>query len=335
MIFGAVELYNVRERLPRTDGPGWRLGRLPTAVRETLDEDAQGAALTPSGGEIRFNLAGDAPVSVTLLAHTPVLDAAEVWRGPFAESVHALGSEPVTLTVRPVGNLLALTRAAREQSLPFDPALVRILLPHGWSCEMIEVQGETTLPRPDQAPASRLLTYGSSITQGGSAAVPSGTYARRTADLLGRDLMGMGTSGTARMDVAVADFLGGSDEWDCAVLELGVNVVGRWPVDEFARRVQEFVGRVARSGRPVFVIDIFTQLADWDDASSEHLVRVNQHRDAVREVVAALSLPHLWHLSGRSLLASASGLNGDGIHPSPTGHAEIALNLAREIAARL
>ncbi len=326
MIHENVELYNVRELLPRAIG-GWQMSRLPSRVRETLGEFGQEMAVTPSGGEIRFNV-GAGPVTVTLASRGPFLNVAEVWRGPFPESAHAVGADPTEITVGPSAELERMTRLASAQGLPFDPALVRILLPHGWPTELLGLTGTPTPPQPGQVPARRLLTYGSSITQGGNAATPSGTYAMRTAQLLGMDLVGLGTSGSARMDESVADFIADNEEWHVASLELGINVLG-WTPDEFARKVGYFAGRIAGSNtdRRVFCTEIFTHGGDWDD-----FPKVEEFREVVRAQVEALALPNLFHLPGRSLLASVGGLTTDLVHPSLLGHEEIARNLAQKIA---
>ena len=323
-----VELYNVRELLPR-EGGGWQMSRLPSSVRDTLSAAGQEMAVTPSGGEIRFNV-GDEPVMVTLKRREPGWEAAEVWRGPFPESVHHIGPEPTEITVGPARNREVMTRLAQSESLPFDPALVRILLPHGWATDLISITGEATPPRPTQTPMRRLLTYGSSITQGGAAATPSGTYAMRTAHLLGVDLVGLGSSGSARLNDSVADFIAESAEWDVASLELGINVLD-WDPETFARRVDVFVTRIAKANpdKWIFCTDIFTHDGDFQDHP-----RLHTFREIVRSQVATLALPKLVHLPGRALLPGVAGLTSDLVHPSLLGHEEIAQNLAREIRRR-
>lgn len=327
MIHQNVELYNVRELLPRAVG-GWQMSRLPSRVRDTLGESGQEMAVTPAGGEVRFNV-GAEPVTVTLSSRGPFLNVAEVWRGPFPESAHAVGAGPTEIKVEPSAELERMTRLAAAENLPFDPALVRIILPHGWPTELVEIRGAPTPPRSEQSPARRLLTYGSSITQGGNAATPSGTYAMRTAQILGLDLVNLGTSGSARMDESVADFIAEKGEWDVACLELGINVLG-WTPEEFARKVGDFVGRIAGANlnRRVFCTDIFTHGGDWDD-----FPKIEDFRAIVRAQVASLALPNLSYLPGRSLLTSTEGLTADLVHLSLLGHEEIAQNLAREIAA--
>ena len=327
MIHQNVELYNVRELLPRASG-GWQMGRLPSRVRDTLGEFGQEMAVTPAGGEVRFNV-GAEPVTVTLTSRGPFLNVAEVWRGPFPESTHAIRADPTEIAVGPSAELERMTRLASAEGLPFDPALARIILPHGWPTALIEIRGAPTPPCPEQAPTRRLLTYGSSITQGGNAATPSGTYAMRAAQILGLDLVNLGTSGSARMDESVADFIAENGEWDVACLELGINVLG-WAPEEFARTVGDFLGRIAGSNpnRRVFCTDIFTHGGDWDD-----FPKIEEFREIVRAQVISLALPNLTHLPGRSLLTSTGGLTADLVHPSLLGHEEIARNLAREIAA--
>lgn len=341
MYFKNAELHNIRALASLPDSQGYKLSRVSEDIRTRLNPGAQNNAFNACGSEIRFNLMAG-PARVTLQRQPPgdvpvdPVGVAEVWYGPFAGawdvSPRGVGTEPTTLTISLPQNLAALQALAREQHLPFDPALVRVLLPYDWPTYLIDIQGEIQPPRAEQAPSRRLLCYGSSITHGGSAVRPSESYAMLTAQRLGMDLLNFGFAGSAHMEADLADYLSSAVEWDAATLEMGINVIGSWTVEQFAGRVDAFVRRIAQqhSGKWIFCIDLFTCGMDFEGNP-----KIKAYRETVKDTVRRLNLPHLVYLDGRSLLTSAAGLTSDLVHPSADGMAEIAGRLAGEISRRV
>lgn len=337
MRYGDVELYNIRETVALPDGGGVGLSRVPGPLRRQLSPGAQTAALSCAGAELRFNLEGES-ATVWLQRGPPALcdptGIAEVWFGPFAASYELsprlIGPAPTAVRVRYPEQIAVLARLARERGLPWDPRLVRVVLPYDIPTSLLGVEGAVAPPRPGQSPLRRYLAYGSSITHGGNALAPTDTYAQRVARGLGYDLLGFGFAGSAQLEPALADYLAADLQWDVATLELGINVLGLWTVAEFAAKVDYFVSRIAGADpeRWVWCTDLFTCLGDI--VGSE---RIAGYRAAVRDTVARLNLPRLRYLDGRDLLPDPIDLTTDLVHPAASGMEEIAARILSAMRA--
>ncbi|MEM2130293.1 MAG: SGNH/GDSL hydrolase family protein [Candidatus Bathyarchaeia archaeon] len=330
MIYGDVELYNVAELLPTNDNVGKYLCRIPNKLRVTLNPAAEANALCAAGSEIRFNLE-DKTAKVTLSSDMPGI--AEVFQGSFHVSWQIVGSQPTEINVRLPDNISFLERVAKEKGLPYDPRLTRIILPIYSPIRLISVEGATSPPRVDQTPMMKYLAYGSSITHGASAMRPTGSYAMRTAQRLGVDLINLGFGGGAHCESQMADYIAELEDWDFASLEMGINMVGGFSTEEFTKRVKYFVERIAKdhTDKWVFAIDLFTFAADYDRNSKKQ----NEFRQVIKNTVENLALPKLVYVDGRRLLKDASGLTFDLVHPAPAGMEEISTNLANLIKRKI
>lgn len=339
MLYQNAQLYNIRAMVPLPDG-GFRLSRIPEELRLKMNEGAQNTAFNTCGCEIRFNLrSGSAKIILRRTGRNGVpvdpAGVAEVRFGPFQGDwticPRTIGPKPTTLTIQAPDNLEQLQCYAKETGQNYDPALVRVILPYEWPTELVDIVGDIEPPRPEQSPSRQLLAYGSSITHGGGAVRPTESYAMLTAAQLGLDLINMGFAGSAQMEPEMAHFIANQLVWDLAILEMGINVIGVWPVEKFRERVEEFVREIAstHSDRWVFCIDLFPCSYDLTKTPL-----ISQYRQVVRETVEALQLPKLVYLNGQSLLTIPNGLSCDLVHPSADGMQEIAARLVKIISSR-
>ncbi|MCY3773705.1 MAG: GDSL-type esterase/lipase family protein [Gemmatimonadetes bacterium] len=328
MILGQAELHNVHELLDDPGGTGSICCRVPNDLRVTLNESAKNNALQASGCEIRFNLEGQRAVITLQSPEGPTL--AEVYQGDYFSALHIVDAAPTRIVVERPDTEPVMRRVAPSDAR-FDTGLSRVVLPWRPSVRLISIEGETSLPRPDQAPKTRYLAYGSSITHGSTAVRPTGTYPARTAEILGTDLFNLGFGGGAHMEAGMADYIAGRDDWDIATLEMGINVVQSFDVDEFHRRVEYFVTAIADAHPDdwIFCIDIFPCLYDFMGVE-----KCKTFRSIVAERVSQLNRPKLVHIPGDAMLRSNNGLTVDLVHPAPGGFEEMARNLADIIRAR-
>jgi hypothetical protein len=214
----------------------------------------------------------------------------------------------------------------------FHPELTRVLLPYDWGCAIQSITGNICPPKPQDMPSKTLLTYGSSITHGGNSATPSGTYAMQLARMLHMDLVNMGFAGSAYMDAPLAEYLADKPGWDAALIELGVNVVELWTVEQFQKAAFAFLHTIASKnpGRTIFCTDIFQNHLDFKLDS-----QTAAFRDCLKSVTRELNLPNLRYVDGYSLLTDVHGLSSDGLHPGNQGHQQIAENLYQIMASSL
>jgi hypothetical protein len=335
MRYQNVELHNVRavEELP---GGGVAMSRVPAALRPQLNPAARRTSLNGCGCEIRFVLRGEA-AQVTLrrppAAPCDPFGVAEIWFGPFQGGFELcprlIGPEPTVITVRYPPQLATLEALAGARRLPFDPHVVRVLLPYDMPTDLLAIDGDVAPPDPAQTPGRRLLAYGSSITHGGSALAPSETYAMRVARALGYDLLNLGFAGSAQLEPELAYYLADEVAWDAALLELGVNVLDRWSADRFAEAARRFVAIIAGAERPLLVTDILTCAEDLVDDP-----KLAAFRAAVAEAVAA-PLGRAAYVAGNVLLPDTALLSADLLHPAAAGMELIADELVWRLSALL
>ncbi len=328
MILGQTELHNVHELLDAPGGTGNIICRVPNDLRVTLNEAARINALQASGCEIRFNLEGPRAVITLQSPEGPTL--AEVYQGDFFSALHIIDVTPTTIVVeRPESE--PVMRQVAPSNARFDTGLTRVVLPWRPAVRLISIEGKTALPEANQTPGTRYLAYGSSITHGSTAVRPTGTYPARAAELLGVDLFNLGFGGGAHMEAGMADYIAGRDDWDIATLEMGINVVQTFDLDEFHRRVEYFVTTIADAHPDdwIFCIDIFPCLYDFMGVE-----KCETFRSIVADRVRQLNRPKLVHIPGDAMLRSNNGLTVDLVHPAPAGFEEMARNLVDIIRAR-
>ena len=330
MIYRNVELHNVAELLPAEDGNGKLISRIPNRLRLTLNPNAKLRALYPAGCEIRFNLEDDS-ARIVLSSEEPSI--VEVFQGNFQISWHIIGTRPTEIKVTLPQNIDFLEKVTKEKHLPFDAHLTRVILPYAPRTRILSIEGKTSPPRRNQTPKKRYLAYGSSITHGARSYRPTGSYAMRTAQHLGVDLLNLGFGGGAHCEPQIADYIAEREDWDFSTLEMGINMVTRFSTKEFQKRVEYLVEKIANAhpDKWVFCIDLFTFAADFDPSAKKH----KEFRRIVRETVENLDMPKLVHIDGRTLLKDVSGLTFDLVHPAPSGMEEIAVNLSNIIQAKM
>ncbi len=321
MIFQGLELHNVVDMVQGESG-NLICCRLPAAVRVQCNPGCQHAAMAAANVEMRCHPGKDA--AVELFVEGRAEERVEIYQGDFLVGLQRVGPGRCTLPLALHAKTdLLVTLAERHGSL-FDPHLLRVCFDRETRVGVLGVSGKVTPPLLGETPALRYLAYGSSITHGCGLSVMDG-YAARTAQLLGADLLNLGVSGSAHCEAELADYLAARDDWDFASLEMGVNLIGILDPATFRTRVEGFVRRLSASGRPLFCIDMWRHEADYGTHDPWKQVAFRQ---AVREVVTELQLPHVIHVDGSVAPRTLAGLSADLVHPSPVGLEDMAAYLA-------
>ncbi|MCM8778018.1 MAG: GDSL-type esterase/lipase family protein [Candidatus Omnitrophica bacterium] len=326
MVYKGVYLHNVAELLETEDGV--MLSRIPDRLRVSVNPGVQTMAIQPAGGEIRLNLKSK-EARVVLKSKEEGTFLGEIYQGSFLLSSYFITNNTSDIVVSLPANIEKLKELSQKEKMPFDAGLTRIILPYRATCVIKDIVGEFELPGKEQLPEKRYLTYGSSITHGATAIRPTGTYAMRTAQFLGVDLINLGFGGSALCEREMADYIAERDDWDFASLEIGINMINRFDVSEFRKRVEYFIPKIAHShpNKYIFCIDMFTFYLGLKGERTKQ----KAFRDTVKEIATGLKSEKVIHIDGRKLLKHWNGLCTDLVHPSPSGMEEIAGNLARVI----
>ena len=281
----------------------------------------------PAGCELRFNLKSE-KAKIIMKANKEIgwrTGICEIYFGEFFYGWHYINENPGTIEISYPQNIEKLKSLSEKKNLNFDPYLVRIILPYLIDLRILEIEGDFELPKEEQKPEIKYLTYGSSITHGATAIRPTGTYVFKTSQLLGVDLINLGFGGGAHLEKEIADYIAERDDWDFATFELGINMVGWCEVEEFRKRVDYFVEKIVseKGDKKLFFIDIYPFYMDFENQEKQE-----KFREIVRNKVKEIKRDNVIHISGFDILKSIKGLTFDLIHPSPFGMEEMAYNLS-------
>lgn len=186
------------------------------------------------------------------------------------------------------------------------------------------------VPAADEVPSLKWMAYGSSITFGGDAHLGINAYPMRTARKLNADLYNKSIAGSCFCDDSAADYLAElAPRMNLITLELGINMLKRFPEELFRDRAYRLIEKIRKSApaAKVVVITPFTASAAYQREEQTSSVRYYAFTRILKEYPDA----EVTVLDGREILDDFSGLSADLIHPSDEGHEIMAANLYKKL----
>lgn len=314
MVFDNIEFHNVEELEFCEDG--YRMWRLPRWVRENINEKAgQISSRYATGVELRFKMKSD---KVTLFLSAEDMTEATVAyiyygsiQGGWEDSTRVIFKQKTAVEIRKPANMDVLKQVSTERHLPFEPEVVRVVLPYGW-IHYHGMEGEVETPSKEELPNKTYLAYGSSITHGSLALGTPYTYPFRVAQKLGCDYINLGFAGSAHMEKTMAEYIVSRKDWDFATVEMGVNMLGM-DMELFERNIDEFTRILSEDPRPVFATSIFgyTNTALQEDGVKK------------RAIVEKYAKERLVFTDGLEFLDNPAYISQDMVHPSLEGIEQI------------
>ena len=316
MEFQNIGFHNV-EALERCE-KGYLIRRLKKETRERIGGGVPENCFA-TGTELRFTMP-DGAVDLYLRTDLAAESAtAHIFFGSFQGgweySSKNIGAEETCIHIEYPVKMQTLRRVAAEQHMPFQPEVVRVVLPYV-PVYFVRAEGRTAPPQPAQLPAKTYLAYGSSITHGSLGLIQPDSYVFRTAQALGTDYLNLGFAGNALMEEQMAEYIVSRRDWDFATVEMGINVVERltqFPLPLIEERVDRFTAVLAKDPRPIFATSMFGYL----DEDPERAGRV-------RNIVRKYAADRLIFTDGLQLLGNPAYVSADCTHPDARGQEQIA-----------
>ena len=336
MKYQNVELHNIDGIVPAEDRDAVRIQRIPEALRQKLNPNAQQRALWPFSSEIRLAFEGD-EASVTLSS-----DASQdcvVYEGPFRAETLVIRDEPQTVALRR-GDRVALLEGKQRKGLPFSTDIFRLQFGgrNKGHIYIHDINGTGIRPpEPGEVPKLRYLAHGTSITQGMLATYASLGYAHQAAWRLGADFINLGMGGSCFCEHEYADYIAQRDDWNFGTFELSVNMVANFSCEEFSERVNYMVNRIAGSNpkRPVVCITLFPYArdlcTDFFKDGDGGVEKARKFRQILRDAVSNSKHRNLHLIEGSDILTSIDGLCTDLVHPADNGMILMGENLAAKL----
>jgi hypothetical protein len=336
LIHNQISLHNVAETEILGDG-GLALRRIPKDVRQALSTLGRMISEDSAGIELRF-VTEAASFRLSLSSHPSFLFPHEhegqivvIFRGSFIHSVHKL--EPGKINHIHITNLTGtdsflelVGKDARHRG--FSPAVWRVFM--GRSANIfygLETYGlPIRPPTASELPGARWLAYGSSITNGASPLQHINSYVYHAARVANLDVLNLGLSGSCLCEPEIAEYIGNRDDYQVLTLEVGVNMRRTVTPEDFRNRVERLLDSVCKSGRKVFLVTIFPNIAPPEqDEKQSAFVKI------LRELHTSGRWSDLGLIEGGSVLDDLGDLTTDMIHPSDYGHARMGQLLGEQL----
>lgn len=333
-----VQLQNCGGVEATEDGKAVRLYRVPKSVRDFLTEKnpdsgktGADAMMAARHSEIRFVVKeGEKRENVKLyLQSLSPVDVTIYWGDIFSFNQKAPSNgKPLSLS----GHGLLYQLMEKYPRHRFANNVCRVII-DGADVTFSGIDGDVRPPKPEEL-APVMMSYGTSITSGFNAGRADLQWNSLTARALGYDLVNLGSSGTAFCEKEMADYIA-TQFWDLCTLEISVNMVGGYTVEEFRKRASYMIDTLAKSHpkAPIVCISIFPWGVGeyWTGKAADN---TKAFRTALKEICETCGHKNVHYVHGPDLL-SFSGLWHDLLHPSPQGMIEISQKLTPKIEAIL
>lgn len=314
MIFDNIMFHNVEE-LEESD-KGYKMWRVPREVREQLNDTAKNSTSgCATGVELRFKIKGNSATLILSADKAAEASVAYIYygsiQGGWENSSRIILNQNTRITIQKPHNMDFLKQLSKEENLPFNPEVVRVVLPYG-HIYYVGVEGEVEPPTKEDLPVKTYLAYGSSITHGSLALAAPYTYPFRLAQKMGCDYINLGMAGSAHMEKAMAEYIASRKDWDFATVEMGINMLGM-DAELFEERIDGFTEILAEDTRPIYATSVY----GFNDPNMQ------EDGKKFRKIVEKYANERLNFVDGLEFLNHSAYISQDMVHPSMEGMEEI------------
>lgn len=174
--------------------------------------------------------------------------------------------------------------------------------------------------------SSKILFYGSSITQGASASRPGMAFPSLLSRMLNAEVLNFGFSGAGKMELEVAEVLSQIPS-DVIVMDCVANPSPQ----EIAQRTTAFVKRLreAQPATPIVMVEsVYREHAHWNTELKEHVTQQNAAFKKAHQELLDQGIQDLYYVSSEGHIGFDHEATIDGTHFSDLGHFRMAQKLA-------
>lgn len=322
-------LYNNVDDVIKTP-QGIRLLRYPEKVLEKINPQARLMARYACNIEIRF--VTEAPTCfVSILSESDAGDVT-VYYGDYALEKIMLEKGKITRLTLSVPEKISNLESDFYKNNLYKMGVWRLHL-HGSVMTVCDIDTQGFSIRPPKAsemPERTMLSYGSSISHGAGSFYSPLTYVNTLAKLLKVNCLAKGTGGSCFAEKEVADNFAARNDWDFALLEMGVNMAPIFTVEEFKKRFTYFADKMYSTGKKLIFVTIYPHSEHYrshNGKKSEEYNNILAYNEIIREKVSEFSKERVILIEGSEVLNTTELLSADGIHPSTEGHIIMGNNL--------
>lgn len=196
----------------------------------------------------------------------------------------------------------------------------------------IGVKTESVLKAPQKVAvnkAKRVVIYGSSIVQGASASRPGMAYPAMLQRQLGMDVINLGFSGNAKMEMEVAKYLA-TVEGDCYVLDCIPNQAP----EQISERALPFIKylRDKRPKTPIILVEtVIREHGYFDQQVGNSVRKQNENIHKAYQQLLKENYKQIYYVPATAFMGNDHDGTVDGTHLTDFGFDRIAKAVAKEI----
>ncbi len=326
-------MYNNLDDIIKTP-QGLRLLRYPQKVIDRLNPGARLMARYACNIEIRF--VTEAPLSfVSILSESGDGDATIYYGDYVVDKVRLPKGEITKLTLSVPASITGLEDDFYKNNL-YKLGVWRIHL-HGSIMTVCDIDTQGYMirtPNADEMPNRTMLSYGSSISHGSGSHYSPLTYVNTLSKLLRVNCLAKGTGGSCFAEKEVADDFSSRTDWDFALLEVGVNMIGAFDKEEFKKRFTYLADKMYKTGKKLIFVTIypFSEFYKLNNGEiSADYKKALEFNEIIRKKCNEFDKDRVLLVEGNKVLTTTEMLSFDGIHPSTEGHIMMGYNLYNQV----
>ncbi len=175
----------------------------------------------------------------------------------------------------------------------------------------------------------RVIVYGSSIVQGASASRPGMAYPAIIQRKLGMEVINLGFSGNAKMEMELAKYLA-TIPADCFVLDC---IPNQTP-EQVSERALPFIKylRAQRPGTPIIIVEsLIRETGYFDQQLGKHVRKQNENIRQVYDQLKKEKHKNIFYIPAGKLTGNDHEATIDGVHLTDLGFSRIAEAVMRVI----
>ncbi len=331
MIYNDILFHNVDQLVPTANGV--KICRFKEDIRLKINERGRRIANFCCGSELRF-------VTDAKNIHIKFLTSlgggvtgygtstVTVYCGDYFHSVHEIPNGILTtVKLEKPTQFLAMPEEFFNDNV-FNKNVWRIHLANGnfEFCGIDTYGNEIRPPKPEEMPEKTILSYGSSISHGCTTVTNTQSYVNTFARLMEADVLTKGIAGSCHAEKELADDFATRGDWEVALMEIGINMVGSFEPEIFKERFDYFADKLYETGKKIIFLTVPRYYAyyDKDTISGKRLPEYNR---IIREKCEMYDKERVMLLEGEEIVKCSNYLTTDRLHPSTAGHINMGYNL--------
>lgn len=326
MIYDNVMYHNVEE-IEKTP-LGYKIFRYPPNISNNLNDIAKLISRYSCGCEMRF-VTDSNKVSISLLGKEGGENGGDifVFKGDYFYSSYKIHEGKITtLMLEEPQKIKEVGDSFFEDNL-FSNNVWRIYFSNT-IIEVLDIDtfgGNIRPPKKSELPKYMILSYGSSISHGSNTVVNTSTYVNTFARLIRADALRKGLGGSCHAEGIIADYFAENMKWDCALLEIGINMISRYDAEDFKTRFEYFAEKICGTGKKVIFLTIPKYFGYYTD--TELKTKVIRFNEIIANKSMEFDNKQVKLVSGTDIIKNTAYLSSDCLHPSTEGHIDMGYNL--------